>query len=92
MASKWSILSPDPFLDLPRIVNLKPREAKPFTRLREFELRECSESVIVVRRTAEPMTFLRAIPCSGVSPRRSFSAEMGALAKEDVSGRSFNEG
>ena len=65
-----------------------PREAKPFTRpftrLRGFELCECSESVIIVRLTADPMTFLPAIPCPVVSPRRSFSAEMGALAKEDV--------
>jgi hypothetical protein len=30
------------------------------------------------------MTFLRAIPSPAVSPRRSFSAKMGALAKEDV--------
>ena len=30
------------------------------------------------------MTFLRAIPCPAVLPRRSFSAKMGALAKEDA--------
>ncbi|MGB8476797.1 MAG: hypothetical protein WCE61_22175 [Candidatus Acidiferrum sp.] len=29
---------------------MRPREAKPFTRLRGFELCECSESVIVVDR------------------------------------------
>ena len=71
---------------------MRPREAEPFTGLRGFELCECSESVIVVRLTADPMTFLRAMPCPAVSPRRSFSAKMGALAKEDSSGRSFNEG
>jgi phosphomethylpyrimidine synthase len=31
------------------------------------------------------MTLLRAIPCPAVSPRRSFSAKMGALMKEDAS-------
>ena len=60
---------------------MRPREAK---LLRGFELCECNESVIIVRLTADPMTFLRAIPCPAVSPRRSFSAKMGALAKEDV--------
>jgi hypothetical protein len=45
---------------------------------------ECSESVILVRLTPDPMTFLRAIPYPAVSPRRSFSAKMGALAKEDA--------
>jgi hypothetical protein len=61
---------------------MRPREAKPFTRLRGFELCEYSESVIIVRLTIDPMTFLRAIPCPAVSPRRSFSAKMGALANE----------
>jgi hypothetical protein len=30
------------------------------------------------------MIFLRAIPCLAVSPRHSFSAKMGAFAKEDA--------
>ena len=38
--------------------------------LRGFELCECSESVIIVRLTADPMTFLRAIPCPAVAQRR----------------------
>ncbi len=58
----------------------RPREAKPFTGLRGFELCEFSESVIIVRLTDDPMTFLRAIPCPAVSPRRSFSAKMGDAA------------
>ena len=37
--------------------------------------------------TADSMTFRRAISCPIVSPRRSFSAEMGALAKEDLNVR-----
>jgi hypothetical protein len=37
------------------------------------EFSECNESVIIVRLTAGPMTFLRAIPCPAV-----------ALAKEDA--------
>jgi len=45
---------------------------------------EYSESVIIVRLTADPMTFLRAIPCPAVSPRRSFLAKMGALTKVDA--------
>ena len=49
--------------------------------LRGFELGECSESVIIVRLTADPMIFLHAIPCPAVSLRRSFSAKMGALTK-----------
>ena len=49
-----------------------------------FELCDCSESVIVIRLTADPMTLLRVIPCPAVSPRRSFSAKIGALAKEGV--------
>src|SRR5947199_3394237 len=32
----------------------------------DFKLCECSESVIIVRLTVDPMTFLRAIPCSAV--------------------------
>jgi hypothetical protein len=56
----------------------RPREAKP---LRGFELCECSESVIIVRLTADSMTFLRAIPCPAVSPRRSFSAKKGAFSE-----------
>ena len=50
---------------LPRIANLEPREAKPF--LRGFELCECSESVIIVTLTADPMIFLRAIPWLAVA-------------------------
>jgi hypothetical protein len=33
----------------PCLKSRRPREAKPFTRVRGFELCECSESVIVVR-------------------------------------------
>jgi hypothetical protein len=54
------------------IVGSRPREAKPFTRLRGFELCECREPVIVERLTGDPMTFLRAIPCPAVSARRRF--------------------
>jgi hypothetical protein len=63
---------------------MEPREAKPFTRLRGFELCDCTEFVIVVRFTADPMTFPRAIRCPAASARRSFSAKMGASAKEDA--------
>jgi hypothetical protein len=61
----------------------KPREAKPFTRLRGFELCECSESVIVFRLTADPMTFVRAIPCPAVASCRAV-AQRRMMAMEDV--------
>ena len=49
-------------------VTVRPRRAKPFTWLRgEFELCEYSESVIVVRLTADSMTFLRTIPYPAVA-------------------------
>jgi hypothetical protein len=64
---------------------MTPREAKPF--MRGFELCDCSESVIVTRLTGDPMTFLLAIPCLAVSPRRSFPAKMGALANKVSNGQ-----
>ena len=41
---------------------------------RDFELCECSESVIIVRLTADPMTFLRAIPYPAVDSAKEKDA------------------
>jgi hypothetical protein len=57
------------------------REAKPFTRIRVVRVQRIRHRCGAYR---DPMTFLRAIPCPAVSPRRSFLAKMGALAKEDA--------
>src|SRR4029077_11402123 len=52
-----------------------------FTRIRALRVQRIRHHL---RLTADPMIFLRAISYPAVSPRRSFSAKMGALPKEDV--------
>ena len=66
---------------------MRPREAKPFTR--RFPLCECGESVIIVRFIADPMTFLRAIPCQTVV---STKADASCAGRIFLSRRNISEG